>query len=179
MPTLIRSAATGVAVLVAVVVLGFPQAAYAPPPANSVTVINTPAQPVPITGGVSINETFPQEPFHATAEIPLPAGLLGGETVIVVPSGKRLVVEHVSINMNLLTGQAGFASVSVSNSGPIFRHFLFLTPTTCCSGAQQHHVGGQAMRLYADQFVFFAVRRTTNDGPGLAQVSVSGYLVAD
>jgi hypothetical protein len=134
-------------------------------------VVNTSANPVPVLHA-------PPEPFQKKADIPLSPGVSGGEVAIGVPPGKQLVLEHISILLLLPTGQTAWARVLVPiGGGDYLGHMIILTPTGCCSPAQKYFVGSQPMRLYTDQLLLFDVAKDSDAGSGIANVTVTGYLL--
>ncbi len=120
------------------------------------------------------------QPFQAAVEIKLPNGFGGENGFVAVPKGKRLVIEYVSGEAFLPTGQKGLFSVIVSLQGQTTgtRHYLASTPMGKF-GAPDYFRAGQVVRLYADPgtTVMLRIDRDIATGEGLARMSLSGHLV--
>jgi len=121
-----------------------------------------------------------KRPFQAAVEIRVPNGFGGENGSVTVPKGKRLVIEYVSGEAFLPTGQKGLFSVIVSLQGQAAgtRHYLESIPMGKF-GAPDYFRAGQVVRLYADQGtnVMLRIDRDIAAGDGLARMSLSGHLV--
>ncbi len=99
-------------------------------------------------------------------------------TFSVVPTGKRLVVEHVSVYGGIPTGQKLFALITRENNT---NHAVVLHPQAnfpAFGGADQF-VASEEMKLYFDAGTTpgaFANRNSTT-GSGNLIFTISGYLV--
>ncbi|MBZ5728289.1 MAG: hypothetical protein LAP87_25300 [Acidobacteriia bacterium] len=121
-----------------------------------------------------------RQPFQAAVEIKLPNGTGGQNGFVVVPKGKRLVIEYASGEAFLPTGQKGLFSVITSLAGQTTgtRHYLD-SDALGKFGAPDYFRAGQVVRLYADQGTTVMLRadRDIATGDGLARMSISGHLV--
>jgi hypothetical protein len=173
------------------VFLLFDQAAAAPPVPVPVQVTNV---PLPVEGAVTVEGTVPtrdvdhpaSQPFQHQELIGFGEGLFGGQAEFTVPEDKRLIIEFVTFELNIPTGQRPtFNWVAVSNeSGNVspLRHYFPLTyqATTLLSGrVADIFIASSPTRLYADPgtTVQLAVRRDKDAGTGAAAVTVSGHFV--
>jgi len=185
--------------------------AAGPAPGVNVNVVNSPTNPVPVTGSIGLSgtasvnvvntpnvkvvNTVPTvnaanpafQPFQDEEVIGWNAGsgLIGNDGTFLVPSGKRLVIEFVSFELTIPTGtRPTFNSVKIVNANSNTIPISFLIPLSfqgsAFLGGQNSDVfiGSSPTRLYADpgSTVTLSVR-TNNADNGLAEVSVSGYLV--
>src|SRR5688572_2489179 len=91
---MMRTPAAGAALLLALVHVPVQEAHAAD--AKDVRVINTEADPVPVTGLVATQEVPFRQPFQRNVSIEVPAGAAAASRSFVVPAGKRLVIEFVS-----------------------------------------------------------------------------------
>ncbi len=186
--------AAGLAVLIAGMILGTPEVAFAPP-AMPVIVTNTPANPVPTaaqgTTAVQITNTSPvavrdvdnpaRQPFQAqdaSGFSPQNEALF----LFSVPAGKRLVLEYVTASILVTSGRkAGFfVRTTVTDANGVFHWMNPVPHGTFANVGWDVWVVSQPVRLYAaggTQFLLGAFA----DGPGggSATVTFSGYLVDD
>jgi len=167
-------------------------------PATSVGV----SGPVGLASGtsVSVNNPFSNPvPFRSVTDAVQPTGSNSSCAIAsgywncedggyVVPSGKRLVIEYVSMWGCLPSGQA--AMVRIANSGTSVAPVLpmtALTPITTgghgdlCDPLQQQHLIsiGQQLRVYADQgqTVQMRVDRNEQGAAAVFHFTLNGYLV--
>lgn len=156
------------------------------------SVINSPTVKLASNSAVTINngETNPVlaqnindgvTPFHQTVTGSFPAGSFGGSGIIAVPAGRRLVIEYVSAQALLPTGQnLHQVSVSTQIKGTTAQHFLVRNEHgPHFSGTDNLFVVGQQLRLYADggtPVIFSLARNVATGNPGYS-LTVSGYLV--
>ncbi len=159
--------------------------------AGTVSITGTPTVHVtnmPTVGIDSLNNTIKivhdaenpaRQPFQATVSWTLDNQQ--NEAFIAVPANKVLVIEYVSFNLGLPTGQK-FQDVRVSTGqgGNFVLHHM--TPTfTGTGGITDFFTVSQQARLYADNIGFGAIAcdvlRNSGTGSGFASCSVSGYLV--
>ncbi|MFL6157935.1 MAG: hypothetical protein ACJ72D_17725 [Marmoricola sp.] len=78
-------------------------AAHPVPVSGSLAVTNGPANPVPISGQVNVADD--RQPFQTRVFYHLDDGQYFDETSFDVPAGKRLVVEFISAEARVPTGQ--------------------------------------------------------------------------
>jgi hypothetical protein len=124
--------------------------------------------------------TVPEEPFQKQVTISFTAGRLEGFGSFQVPSGKRLVVEHVSARVALPNGQRIIESrieTLQAGGGAMARHYLTAHVEGSRPGAGDYFSVSQDMRLYAVGAVRFGFFRTSDSNVGLVNATVSGYLV--
>jgi hypothetical protein len=145
-----------------------------------VRVINTSAEPVPVSIqgvaqidsssplSVKIVETEVRQPFHAA---------ITESTPLVVPAGKRLVIEHVTGLVRTNGADAVCMRMEVETEGQIVTHNFPLTLGSDIGHQRMYSFSGPT-RLYADPgsqieveiFLVGLIGSSTN-------CSVSGYLV--
>ena len=120
------------------------------------------------------------QPFQAHVEISLPAGTGGQNGFVSVPAGKRLLIEWVSGESFLPTGQKCLFSITTSLAGEPSgkRHYLNSTQMGPF-GSQDLARTGQVVALAADggTSVMLRADRNTATGQGLARMSLAGRLI--
>ena len=120
-------------------------------------------------------------PFQASVEISLPAGTGGQNAFVQVPAGKRLVIEYVSGDALMPTGQKCLFSVLTSLAGQTTatQHRLE-TGALGKFGAPDLFRTAQVLRLYAVPGTTVTLRadRDNTTGAATARMSLSGKLVA-
>src|SRR5687768_2949088 len=177
----IGTAAAGAALLLALVHVPVREAHAADP--KDVRVINTEADPVPVTGLVATREVPSRQPFQRDVSIEVPAGASAHSRSFVVPAGKRLVIEFVSgstrvhvaelVGLNVLTRVAG-ETVSHSIEPSVYRREL-------PPGVQPDFMVtfAQSLRLYADpgSTVTLIAARSEN-AEILATLNFKSYFVS-
>jgi hypothetical protein len=122
----------------------------------------------------------PKHPFQANAEISLPTGTEGQNGFVNVPTGKRLIIEYVSGQAFLPTGQKALFSVIVSLQGQPTGTSHFLESTAVGAfGGQDCFQCGRLVRLYADPGTIVMLRtdRDSPTGAGNSRMTLSGHLV--
>jgi hypothetical protein len=146
----------------------------------TVTVGNTPTvnignSPVVTLGGPL--QLAPVVPFTTQAIASFGSGNTLAQTGnIAVPPGKRFVVEHVSLEAGVPTGQQAFAALSVNGN-------LFMVVLSHQLSAAGFDVltASQPMKLYVDSgstFHGFVNRSSSIGGDGSNEIfTLSGYLV--
>ena len=137
----------------------------------SVGISNTTANPVLVR---SVNDAVGQI-FQKQMQINMTVGEFGKNASFFVPTGKRLVIEHVSA--------AGFDDgdqhlrfeVDTNVNGEFASHFL----VTERQGGQPFFRVSQQLRVYADSGtqVQVVVLRPTNTTTAIAAMTISGYYV--
>jgi hypothetical protein len=163
-------------------------AANSPPPVVKpekqpvdVQVINTEAAPVQ-TQDVD-NPAF--QPFQLSQILTFPVGLLGSNADFTVPAGKRLVIEFVSFQLTMPSGQKPtFNFITIDNPGQATVTFSFPMLSEFNAGIiggvnSDVFIGTSLTRLYANpgSKVTLSVRRNAVIETGLATVSLAGYYV--
>jgi len=156
-------AVTGIVILLGSFVLSVPRPTLGHDndpvgPTKPVKVVNTPAEPVPVTGSVSIGnsqanplfvrdvEFSPRLPIQESGSCSTSSTLC--ETpVFGVPQGKRLVIEYASLRASVVEGVVVQMAIETMVGTTAKRHNL------APSSAAVSTVGvtlGQQVRLYAD-----------------------------
>ena len=162
-------------IVVAIFTLGFsiaiPSDAVAQPP-KDVIVVNPPDTPVPVV--VQNNE-----PFHRFLTGTMAAGVfnMGDTLAVVVPAGKRLVIETVSAIVTTLAGQNVRIRADASALGFTSAHHMTVSQEPW--QAEVDHKGIQSLRMYADPGSTVFIRVARDQGAGIANVnaSISGHLI--
>jgi hypothetical protein len=110
----------------------------------------------------------------------MPSGTEGQNGSVAVPAGKRLVIEYVSGEAFVPTGQKAVFSVitTIGGASTGMRHYLH-TDAMGSFGAPDYFRAGQVVRLYADPGTGVMLRadRDAATGDALARMSISGYFV--
>ena len=165
---------------------------------KSVEVVNTAANPVPVTGTIAggtvqIGNTpsapvpvldvasGARQPFQAFIVEALQDGEnnAGDRASFTVPAGKRLVIEHVTYLEPVPAGQGRRVRLDAVADGRACRHQLLLERGPGFSGGTEDVKASQPIRAYADggTSVIFRVSRNATSGVSGFNISVSGYLV--
>lgn len=161
---------------------------------KDVFVINTAANPVPVTGDVGITGTptvdvaDDREPFKVRLNASLGDGDFGGSDLFTVPAGKRLVVTAASARTAAAPGQTMLLGIDTA-----FPDVGIVVPTDSqgtisgSSGLFEHRAGALSTDISfgAGETVSLSVQRGNAVGPpgsppaGIASVTVhlAGYLV--
>lgn len=144
------------------------------PAANRVVVANGAADPVLVR---NVHDAV--QPFQSLLNMDFPSGTNTRTlTAFVVPDGKRLVLEYVSANASIPTGQLAQVRVSTSLGGMPVSHKLVMFRQLVTSGNDQFSAA-QSLRLYADPGTPVQAQCARNSAAGTAsaQFTFSGYLV--
>lgn len=163
--------------VVAAVILARPEPAYAPPPAQNVNVVNTPLP-------VEVTNPAPQSVQHKCVCVIPNLSQITTDTVT-VPSGRRLVIEFVSVRAYLPTGQTPEVQIFTGTGGfpsgttTSFGHWIALPVTPIPSGPDDFYHASQPVQLYADpgSSVTIHVARFQSSGTAVFEVGFSGHLV--
>jgi hypothetical protein len=146
--------------------------------ATTTLIVNTAAEPVPVTGDDGTKELFSES---AGFQFGNNAGSCEAN-VAVVPQGKRLVVEFMSVTAEMNGGDNAILVNIRPSSGPDSNHILAsVVPVfggTTPNGLRWFGVS-QPVKLYFDQgenFMICAFKSGTSDA-AFFQASVSGYFV--
>ena len=141
--------AVGLVILIGALQLLRPSVAEAPPAPAAVVVVNTPGQPVPTI--LQVNG-----PFFTRLDMPSCGSACSFQDSespdVVVPAGKRLVIEHVSANVAVdptLNSAVLFELIAGPDSLPVGQH-VFPTVAGTNEGGQLHFTVSQPVRLYVD-----------------------------
>src|ERR1700712_4290907 len=116
-----------------------------------------------------------------TARLGLPANPFGqtGSPSVTVPAGKHLVVETLSVQLDVTpSGSKLEAFVNYTCGGANVSLFVPLSFAYTDNGTgYDFHVGMQAVRLYADPGTVLTVSGAGQGNTGTIFLTVSGYLV--
>jgi hypothetical protein len=162
-------------IVVIIFTLGFSIAtasdALAQPP-KDVIVVNPPDTPVPV---VLQNN----EPFHRFLVGNMADGVfnMGDTLAVVVPKGKRLVLETVSAIVLTSAGQNVRIRIDANSLGFFAAHHLTVSKEPWQNDTD--HKGIQSLRMYADPgtTVYFRVSRDQGAGIATVNASISGHLI--
>ena len=190
--------AIGLAALVAALSLAGPPPSSAVPPAHDVTVVNTPAQPVPtsaqgttlVAGSVGIDpanntvqlsSTSPLsirdvdnpafQPFQKTALLTQSPGTNASSlTIATVPAGKRLVIEFISASGQVPPGQhvESWPVMTVAPPTGGAQHELLVNAQPPAVIGDALFRASQQVRLYADSGSTVQTIIRRNSGAGSA-----------
>jgi len=181
------------------------------PKADLVQVVNTPAEPVPtaavgttlINGNVMATQSGPwmvqlgntsanpvpvvpsDEPFQT--KLALHSG--DGSALFVVPQGKRLVIEFVSIAATAVATGAMpsevtmFFEVQTTVNGVAVNHYMPVAPQVKFPSngysTTSKLIGAQELRLYADPgtTVYATTQEAVSGAIQSVSISISGHLI--
>jgi hypothetical protein len=153
----------------------------------TVTVVNTPAQAVPVKQQGTVSVTSTDDPArHAFAFFEsdsYESSEKSHAATFTVPEGKRLVIQSVAVNAALTTGVGQalvLAAVQAEVNGDLEDYFLAPTLTGTLEG-RDIYVVSQQTTIYADggtEVHVFATRNiASGSGINLTNASVQGYLL--
>ena len=140
-----------------------------------VTIVNT---PVPITGTVAF---VPSEPFAAKGTDTTQDELFASDK-FVVPAGKRLIVETVTLRASVPAGDTascGVTAAAAAGSGVVTHYFVMTPQGGDTLPSREIFASTAPVRLYfgpEDSLVWFCFR---SNGTGFISLvwSISGYVV--
>jgi hypothetical protein len=168
----ITKAACGAMLLLLLAFINVGHAVGASPPSN-VNVLNTPLPVHEVANPAS-------QPFQAYVSFSIASGSTSSGPIVllgVVPPGKRLVIEYVTMLGESGSGKMA-AWISTTVAGVSAQHYLVLTEQGPLYGVPAF-AASQPMRVYADpgtEVTGFVIRSDTT-GTADGNISVSGYLV--
>ena len=150
------------------------------PPDKDVHVSNTPADPVPVqvTGTPNVVIANGRQAWHNEWGFQMFDGDPAQFQAIVIPAGKRLVIEHVTASLDADNGLLPDVTIFSNNpSQPalLLRQHLVLTNVGQVSGRSRWQAS-QAMRSYVDSGSIL-VHRSPPNGAVNGNVTVVGYLI--
>ena len=133
------------------------------PPPFDVTVINSPSEPVPVTGTVNVanlgGSTLPVHDVDNPARQPLQVDIIRvpfpipNPILFTVPDGKRLVIEYVSADIQAVnaacTTSPRFA-LTTTAGGTTLAHFFYPENTGTLSDGNRAFGLSRQTRIYAD-----------------------------
>ena len=137
----------------------------------------TTASPLGITSPLTVrNQDNPAfQPVEASGT---QIGGASSTTILTVPAGKRLVIETVSGNMNILNGQK-FLALSIGTTGGSASQLShYFTPIfTGTQGSFDFYSFNHSVRIYADPQTNVVLSRNTTSSNVSVSVTISGYYV--
>ncbi len=118
------------------------------------------------------------EPFHSNVEIIMSNGSGGQNGFVSVPKDRRLVIEYLSGEGFLPSGQKMLFGIICTVNGNSARHY-FGTHTIGKFGAPDYYWFSEQVKLYADPGTTVMLRadRDIAKQEATARISLSGYLV--
>lgn len=169
------------------------KAAAAPStPTVNVKVINTESEPVKVAGTVNVGNSLDgplkvrdadngQQPFQRSAPLSLSVGTsLSFLGAFAVPAGKRLVIESVSVRVDLDSADSP-DSIGLQTTAAGFNnlHYILVSKQGSSSNGRSTYVGTHSFRVYADPetVIGLLVARNNSGATAIATLTVSGYLV--
>jgi hypothetical protein len=125
-----------------------------------------------------------REPFQFFGAEDFVTGSLASQDQFDVPSGKRLVIEHVSANLEFPIDQELTSTVVNTTVNEVEVPHQFAIPfASTFEDRLRVHTGGQQVRLYADPgtTVIVLANRNSDSCPqtpcGSMRIFISGYLL--
>ena len=153
---------------------------------KDVRVINTAAEPVPVTlTNAPVTPAAPQ-PISISGDVGVPDGSTSGAlNLYTVPDGKMLIIEFVSFNCNSEDDSVRHkVTVSATDVDGFGRNFFFMPDGAFDSASEPAEVGSKQAQIFAGPGtpVSVSVRRTIPypGPPGsliFTNVSMTGHLV--
>lgn len=157
-------------------------------PTREVKVINSPSEPVPVTGTVNVGnlggDPLPMKDVDNPARQPFQRAI-HEFTPFIVPTGKRLVIEYVSadVGTSSTSCDAFRCKLKTTVQGTDLVHFFFpeLVSTSPSTAASRQFALSQQTRIYADPNTEVTVNFERNGSPCVFGIgtglSISGHLV--
>jgi hypothetical protein len=160
-------------------------------PPKPVLVINSPSEPVPVTGMVNVgnlgNSPLPvrdvdngRQPFQETTTISLVGDSGHSTTIFTVPAGKRFIIETVSAHAELAPVDTPHRIEVITQLGnkTVFHRILVSRQGMDLNG-QNVFVGTHYIRAYADPGtdVEFEFSHSNAANNASASITISGYFI--
>ena len=155
-------------------------------PDKDVTVVNTPANPVPVTGSVEVVNDTLYQPYIQLSSFDITEGNLLGEVLFDVPDGKRLILETLSVQVAVPEGQKVRVTLNaqVKPASPD-KYFLGFVPVQSPGPilGVEYYIANQPFKLRQDWFsgsnseITVNVLRDSSIGRATLLVTLYGYLV--
>jgi hypothetical protein len=145
---------------------------------SPVRITNTPAQWVPTRD----TDHPARSPFRKSFQLTIQGNNSAGDT-LTVPLGFRLVIETITASVDVPVGEKVklfFTSTVTSNGTPIASTTYVPAFFQGSFGGSDTFYANQPMRVYVDpsgNTLSLDVVKTTANGTGFADVTISGYLV--
>lgn len=176
--TAVSVAIVAVAVLAFTLSFGLPGYSQGGPQGRDVRVINGPAEAVP----VRVTQLPPAagvQPWQQAMSLDLGDGQTSSQLLFNIPSGKRLVLEHVSAGLVVMPEQTPvvffWADNPSASTVPHTVHIANVGPWG--NSIQSRWTGSHPMKVYLDSGILRVSRAGGVNGPLFASVTLSGYLV--
>jgi hypothetical protein len=114
----------------------------------------------------SVNDAV--QPFQQVLHFPSSSSFL-------VPAGKRLVIEDVSVRGRELPGARAYFTLTTTAAGTTAPHYI---PTVVVSiPGLDDNIGHELVRFYADPGTLVSLEVVSSVAGGNEQMDLSGYLV--
>ena len=156
---------------------------------NNTPTVNVASMP-PLSGTVNIaNTPLPtsntddaRQPFQRQFFLSIPDGSFAAQdTSIVIPTGKRLVIEQISAYMSVPVGQLPTASVGSRALGnfAVVRALSVKYGTLATNPPSDQWLAVNPVLLFADpgETLLITFQRQTGDGFANGQITISGHFV--
>jgi hypothetical protein len=119
-----------------------------------------------------------KQPFQTEVKVTVASGLSAAVGSIDVPSGKLMVIEHVSIQGTAPAGQSIFPSISSHVVPDLTLRKQIFPPKSQVFGTSNYFLVSESLRLYADApSIGVRLDRDAFAGTCTALFVVSGYFV--
>ncbi len=127
-----------------------------------------------VAGAVTASPGLPGKPFTVTAS----SGF--SPATFTVPTGRHLVIQTVSVDVDVTGGNTIFAEMTYTTAGNTDGHlFIPLTYSNHAASGYDTYLAALPVQLYADPgtAVELSVSSPSGGSTGTVFLSVSGYLV--
>lgn len=143
---------------------------------GTVAIANTDTEAIPVR---NVTAEGVQTPWVGGGQILVPAGRYWASTQFYYPPpGKRLVLEYVTLELSVPSGQVAYSATVLGTAGGAGQSFhVPLEVTTSSASGRAAFATAQQVKLNVEQGLVVAVQRSGNTGAALADVALSGYLV--
>ncbi len=134
---------------------------------------------------VDVNDMAGKQPVAWTCGNPVPddsyvTGCLTNGEPWVVPEGKRLIIETVSVNLSIDSSIPAWVDISTNVDGNEATSWIPMQSAGTNAESQDVYVSLNNIKLYADHddsSPIIRVRKESNTVGGYVEASISGYLV--
>jgi hypothetical protein len=145
---------------------------------GTVAIANTDVEAIPVR---NVTAEGVQTPWIREGQVIVPIGRTWASNQLYAPPfGKRLVIEYITIDVNVPSGQIAHSATilgSADGEGAIFRFPLQATSSN--SSTRALFTTAQQVKLNVSGGVVVTAQRSGTAGAAIADVSLSGYLVDD
>lgn len=165
------------AVLAFTLAFGLPGYSQGGPPGRDVRVVNGPAEAVPVRV-TQLPAAAAVQPWQQALSLDMAPGESSVQLPFEIPPGKRLVLEHVTAGLTLLTNQTPLVFFWGSIPGaPMVPHTIHVENVGPWANENQRRwTGSHPMKVVVDSGLLRVARVGGTDGPVFATVTLSGYL---